>query len=141
MAQKTYNPLLVVITFKGNIISGFADGTFLMVERDTETFSKVIGASGEVCRVRSLDRSGKATITLLQSSVSNDILSAINTLDELTGEGVGAFLVSDLNGTTLLAAPNAWIEKPASAEFGKELSDREWVLALDQVEMGIGGIA
>ena len=84
-------------------------------------------------------RSARVTITLLQTSPSNDVLSAAAEADELAGTGVGTFLMTDLNGTTEAHAPNAWVAKPAAIEEGKEVGDREWVIDVDDLEQNIGG--
>lgn len=139
MSTKTYDPGLVVVSIGGNIISGFADGTFISVERTSDSFSKQVGADGEVTRVRSRDRSGSITLTLMASSLSNDILTALHKLDELSGTGVVPFLLKDLAGTTLVAAQSCWIRKPANVEFGKELSNREWALDANPIVMTVGG--
>lgn len=139
MAVKTYDPGLVVITVGGNVITGFADGTFINVERTSDSFSKTVGASGEVVRVRNRDTSGSITLTLLGSSLSNDTLSALAKIDELTGAGVVAFMLKDLAGTTLVAAESCWVKKPANVEFGKELSNREWTFDTGPTVMGVGG--
>ena len=58
-------------------ISGLTNGVFISVERDTDAFTKVVGADGEGMRSKSNDKSATITITLMQSSSSNDALSAI----------------------------------------------------------------
>jgi hypothetical protein len=141
MSTKTYDPGLVVVSIGGNIISGFADGTFINVERTSDSFSKQVGADGEVTRVRNRDRSGSITLTLMSSSLSNDILTALHKLDELSGTGVVPFLLKDLAGTTLVSAQSCWIRKPANVEFGKELSNREWTLDANPIDMTVGGNA
>ena len=140
MAQtKTYDPGEVRVIVGGNIIGGFADGTMITIERSENAFSLVIGADGQGCRVRSRNKSGKITLTLMQSSLSNNVLSTIAQADELTGEGVVPLLIEDGNGTTIVAVENCWIEKMASAEFSKDLGNREWPLACEQIDMFVGG--
>ena len=137
---KNYDPDRVVLALFGIPITGYADGTFINVERDTETFTKSIGAQGDVVRVRSRDKSGTITVTLMSSSPANDLLSARMILDEETGLGYGPALVKELNGTTLVKAGNAWIEKPPSVEYGKEDGTREWKIVCANLEMFVGGL-
>ncbi len=139
MATKLYDPEKVVITWGTALISGFAEGTFLEATRDEDAFFKKIGADGEVSRTRNKNKGGSVTITLLQTSASNDILSAAQVADELTGLGVFPLMIKDLLGTTLLVAPNAWVKKRADAEFAKEQTDREWILDCDQLTGIVGG--
>ncbi len=136
---KTYDPKQVACIFFGKILSGFADGTFVKVTRNEQTFNLKVGVDGEGARAKSNNKSGKIEFTLMQSSSSNDDLSAIAAADELSGEGVGAAVVKDASGTTLCAAATAWIQKPADADFGKEIGQRVWVIESDEIDMFIGG--
>lgn len=140
MSTKTYDPSQVLCSFLGNQLSGFADGTFVKVSRDEAGFMKMTGADGEVARARNKNKGGKITFTLMQSSASNDILSAAAASDEQTGTGIGALLIKDANGTTVVSVQNAWVEKLADSEFGKELGTREWSIDCDKIEMTVGGI-
>lgn len=137
---KTYDPARVVPTFAGRLISGFAEGTFIKVARNGDTFTVHVGSDGEVARSRSRNKSGQVEFTLMQGAASNDMLSAQLALDELAGTGAGAFQLQDFNGTTLLIAPAAWVKKLADAEYGNEAGNRVWVLELGQLEGTVGGI-
>ena len=141
MSVRTYDPKAVVITVGGAPMSGFADGTFLTVDRDENAFTKVTGADGTSTRVKSNNRSGSLTLTLKQSSPSNDILSGFAALDELTNSGVVPILIKDLSGNSLFFSATGWIQKYPSSDFAKEISNREWVMDLVDVDMFIGSNA
>jgi hypothetical protein len=138
MAVRTYDPKQVVITVGGVPMSGFADGTFLLVDRDEDAFSKVTGADGATTRVKSNNRGGSLTLTLKQSSPSNDVLSSFANLDELSNAGVVPILVRDLSGNSVYFSATGWIRKYPSSEFGKELNNREWVLDLADMDVFVG---
>jgi hypothetical protein len=136
----TYDPKAILFTFLGIPLSGFADGTFIKVERNDDTFKLVVGSDGESARARNRNRSGRITLTLLQTSPSNDYLSAAQRADELgIPGGKGPLLVKDVLGTTLINAPDAWIVKPPAAEFGREVGSREWVFESGDIDMLVGG--
>jgi len=141
MAVRTYDPKSVVITIGGVPMSGFADGTFLVVDRDENAFTKVTGADGTSTRVKSNNRSGSMTLTLKQSSPSNDVLSGFAALDELSNSGVVPILIKDLSGNSLFFSATGWVQKYPSSEFAKEISNREWVLDLVDVDMFVGSNA
>lgn len=141
MALRTYDPKQVVISIGGVPISGYADGTFLLIDRDENAFTKVTGADGTSTRVKSNNRAGSMTLTLKQSSPSNDVLSGFATLDELSNAGVVPILIKDLSGNSLYFSATGWIQKFPSSEFGKEISNREWVLDLVDVDMFVGSNA
>lgn len=138
--MRTWDPGKVTSVFAGAIITGFSDGSMVKASRNVDTFTLVKGADGEGCRIRSRDKSGRVTFSLMQSSASNDILSAIAELDESTGAGIGPLLIKDLNGTLVVAAQAAWIVKPADWEAAKTLSDREWVLEANDLFIAGGTI-
>ena len=139
MTVKNYNAKDVTIILAKSIMEGLADGTFVTAARTNDSFTLATGADGEGVRSQSNDKSGIITLTLLQSSQSNDVLSASAALDELQGDGVFEILIKDLNGTTVISAETAWVAKPADVEFGKESSEREWTITTDHLEMLVGG--
>lgn len=136
---KTYDPKDVAVTFGAKIISGYADGTFVTVERNEQTFNLKVGADGEGTRVKSNNKGGKITIVLMQSSASNDDLSAAAAADELSNNGVEPATVRDGSGRSIFGAATAWVQKQPNAEFGKEATTRTWVIETDEVDMFIGG--
>lgn len=139
MSVRSYDPGLVILTVGGVPINGFADGTFISVERSEDSFTKVSGADGIVSRARSRDKSGEITITLAQTSPSNDVLTALNSVDETTGAGVVPVLCKDLSGRSVLFSAFAWIRKPAGAAFAKEILDREWIMDCADLDMNVAG--
>ena len=139
MAAKTYSPKKVSISVAGVIITGYAEGTFVSVERSSDTFTKAVGSDGEVGRVHSADRSGLITLTLQQTSESNDVLSALQQVDELTLTGKFPVMVKDNNGTSLYTSGDAWIEKIADAEYSNDMSTREWRIACADLIAFTGG--
>jgi len=136
---RTYDASQVIVLAGGIPLSGFADGTFVSVERSSDAYTKVNGADGHTSRSKSCDKSGQATITLAQTSPANDILQGFATLDELSSNGVFPFAVKDLSGRTTFVSAHAWIKKIPNVSFGKEIENREWVLDLADVDMFIGG--
>ena len=136
---KNYDPAQLVVTFNGNPIVGFADGTMIKVTRKTPSFSLNIGTQGDGARVRSQDKSGEVMVTLQQTSPTNDYLSAQILLDEQFGTAYGPLLIKDLNGTTVLTAATAWLTKPADTEYSKELTTREWAFDCHELKMFVGG--
>lgn len=134
MALDKYDPASVVLAFAG-IVTGYADGSFIKAGRNEETWKLIVGADGRGCRVRNRNSSGRLTLTLMQTSPTNAILSALATLDEETGAGVTPLLLKDLNGVELIAAAEAWVVKPAEKGYGKDLGDREWVIELGDCKM------
>lgn len=139
MALKTYDPKQVSIIVGGFPLSGYADGTFVAIERDEDAFSLQIGADGEEARAKSNNLSGTITITLQQASEGNRILSDFAVADELTNSGVFPVLVKDSSGASIHAAEQAWVQKVAPAEYGREGAEREWVIQTGRLRSYVGG--
>lgn len=135
----TYNPKKVQVIIGDHIVTGYADGSFLSVERNSDQFQAITGADGESARVASADRSGLMTLTLMQTSESNDFLSAKLSEDEETNLGTFPVLIKDLQGTTLVQSAEAWVKKYATVEFGKDDAQREWVIETGDLRLVVGG--
>jgi hypothetical protein len=122
-----------------HILQGFADGEAFSLELDDDLYQKQAGADGDIARARRHGQAGNGKISLMQTSVSNDVLSAFAALDRLSNAGVFPLTVKDLLGTTTAFAAYAWIKKPPALALGKELATREWMLDLANTELFIGG--
>jgi hypothetical protein len=129
----TYDPRLVTVIFGGMPIDGFADGTFVGVEPSADRYTRVVGADGEVTRAKSVDNSHIVTITLLQSSRSNQFLSLVAQADRITSKGVLPLEIVDGSGSTVLAWSQAYIAKDPSWAYAKENTDRTWEFQTGQI--------
>ena len=138
---KTYDPKQYSLIVGGHIVGGFADGTFLTVARNNDTWALTMGADGEGARAKSNDKSGTLVFTLLQTSQSNSVLSGFHNADELNNAGQVPVLVKDNNGDTVIEATTAWVRKPADVELAKEITSREWTIETDNLTMLVGGNA
>lgn len=120
---------------------GTADGDFITIEQKADAFSLQIGTDGEGTRSKTNDRSAKMTVRLMQSSDTNDLLSATHELDKNTpgGPGVLPFIVKDMSGRTLHIAETAWIVRAPNAVFGREAGPREWVFETNFLTRVDGG--
>ena len=127
--------------FDTTIDSGFSDGDFVEVEYKTKQYSSKVGADGEVTRVRSLDRRATAKITLMQTSLGNNLLSQMLNAGLLdpNGNDIGTFQVRDRSGTALAHGDKAWVEAFPTFKRGAEAGTVEWTLEIAQLDMQIEG--
>lgn len=139
MAVWNYDPAEVIVTIGGVQLFGFADGTFLTIARDEQAFQKVTGADGRTSRAKSNNRGALVTITLKQTSPSNDVLSGFAVADEATNTGVVPMTVTDLSGRTLAFAESAWVQQIPNADFAKEISNRAWAIDCAAMSIFLGG--
>lgn len=135
----TFDPTQVNLVIAGQLITGYMDGTFIQVSRDEDTWLPITGADGRVARARNANRMGRITVTLMHTSPSNDVLSALHNQDYLTGVPPGAVLLSDGLGRTVLGGDDAFILKPADVEFDKQVTGRQWTLMVPRLDGTIGG--
>lgn len=135
----TYDPTQIVVIVGGAPMVGIADGTFVKVTRDEDSFKKYVGADGEVTRARNKNRGGTVEITLSQSSPSNDVLSAFAIAGEMGDGDIVPVMVQDLAGSTLEFAGEAWVKKPADSEYGKDVAGRAWVIDCASLDRMVGG--
>ena len=122
-------------------MSGFSDGTFLEIDRDEPTWNKIVGADGYVTRGKTNNFSGSLTLTLKQSSPSNDVLSGFMALDEVSNSAIVPILIKDLSGNSTYFAAQGWIKQYANSTFGKEINDREWTVDLADLDLFVGSNA
>lgn len=137
--MKEIDPKSILITWNKIDVSGFASDTFCEVEYDEDTFTDEVGADGEVVRIKNADERGSVTLTLSQASETNDLFSAMVIKDRKNSTGVGALMIKDLKGTSLYAADQAWIQKPAKAEHAKGHTNRVWIIRCAKLRVFIGG--
>ena len=135
----TYDPKKVTCNVGNAVISGFAAGTFVEVERSADAVAPLVGTQGEYAWALNRDRSGVITLTLMQVSQSNDVLFAMALADEQTGAGGRALTIQDLNGRTLVSSPEVRVLKTPTLSYGAEVAPREWRLVAGALELIIGG--
>lgn len=139
MATATYDPTRIVLLLGGVPISGFAQGSMVKAEHNADAFKLTVGGDGSTVRSKSPDRSGKVTISLLQTSDSNATLSSLALLDETTSAGMTPLLIKDMNGSSLWVAAEAWVMKRPAGDFEEEAKDRTWTLECADLEFYEGG--
>lgn len=135
--MKVYDADQVTIMIAGLLIdSGYDDGEFLRIEPEAPDFVDKVGTDGEVTRSKTNDRRATVSVILMQTSIGNAILSALNNTDRVgqNGAGVGPFLVRDKQGTSLYAGPECWISQPPTVSFDREPTAREWTIRVANME-------
>jgi hypothetical protein len=128
----TYDPKKVIITLGGVPIGGYADGTFVQVDPNSETWTKKVGADGEVSRSLSNDNTHTIQITLGQMSLSNAYLRTVMNADKLTGLGMLPLSFTDLNTAEMHFWPQAWVSTTPSLGRAKETTDTQWTIHTGQ---------
>jgi hypothetical protein len=139
METKTVDPAKRIFTVGATPITGFAEGTYIKVERANDDFTSYVGSTGEGARSRTRNRSGTFEITLMETSPDNDLLAGYAAADRASGVGMVPVTLRDLHGTTEAFAAEAWVKKLPAIEMGNTVGTRVWIIETCKLEMNPGG--
>jgi hypothetical protein len=125
---KSYNPNEVLVMVAGNPINDQI--VSVEIAPNSPEAEVVRGLDGVATRVVNNDHSYTVTLTLLASSVANNVLSAIMTAQRSGANpaGVGAFLCKNLITGEEIASAKCFIINAPSMAVGSELGERVWTL-------------
>lgn len=136
----SYAPSEVTITMAGLYsVTGFAEGTFVKIVKDTQQITTVRAMDGSMSRIKSPDKGWKIEISLAQSSPANDILSTLWNVDNVTGMGKFPLMIKDGSGSTMFMAATSWVEELPDIVFSNQMEVRTWRLAATDVLVNVGG--
>lgn len=140
MALLTYVPSQIDVSLAGFInISGFADGSFVEIRKDVTPYQTQAAMDGTTSRTFVFDTNYTITLTLAQSSQSNNDLNSLHALDLATQLGKVPLLIRDKSGSTVLFAPTAWIENYPDLVFSNNMESRQWVIKCTDAVLTVGG--
>ena len=134
-----------IILSKGDFvhrITGFADGTFVSMDRIVPTSEPYQGVGDNAfARVKRRVTAMNVTISLHQYSPSNTVLQALQVADANTpgNEWVFACTMKDMSGHTVVSSSNAIIAAPANASFSSSTETRDWAIYMFGSDLTIGG--
>jgi len=143
MAAKSFNLARCIVTVGTIPISGFGDGDAIVIAKDSDAWTKTVGADGEVCRHKTNNESGSITFNLMYSAAVTALLDALRTADALTGAGTVPINVTDLASGSEFFVPAAWLKKSPDVTLGREAGDRQFVFDCTRIidrHSGIPGI-
>jgi hypothetical protein len=137
---KQYNADEVLLECFGSVIQGAADGVFVEFDDNEDSIQVVVGTQGEVAVSRIVNPLGIATVRLMQTSDSNDVLSAQQRLTQ-NGRGLsgfGPFHLADLNGRTIVEG-RAIVMKNPKITIDRSAKEREWKILVVKTNRVDGG--
>lgn len=143
MAKNTlahYSPERVTVLLGGAVqISGFVDGTFITVSKDSAMYSTKESADGKPTRTFKKSSIFNVSLTLASTSDSNQLLTYTSGLDTLTQMGKFPLIIKDQLGGTLLFSLTSWIESLPDSDFSTTIDGRTWEIKCSQAVFNIGG--
>lgn len=138
-----YDPNKHIVSFGAITLYGPSMGTdeWINIVRESPAWEDAVGVDGEVTYSKINDDRATVTLTVMQSSVINDALTAHYNLDRRTPGGIGTrpFLMQDLNGTTRIFAEQARLVKSPDQTRGRTVGEVKWEFRLAQIIEAHGG--
>ncbi|ACJ71884.1 structural protein [Escherichia phage heid] len=132
-----YSPKDVVCSWNGIAIEGFAPDSFLRLQRTSPLVTPVVGAGGQVALTRNADKTGTIEIELMQTSLSNQMLSAIQAKQdnmELEEDISSNFVIYDPSGSVLATGINAWLQELPQIELGRDQNSKTWIFGCEKLD-------
>lgn len=140
--MKNYDSNEVSVGFAGrDLATSRADGDFVQLAFTGELYGMKAGADGEVTRFKLNDRSGKCTLTFLNTSEAHRVLTALYNEAEasVNGSDVAPLQVRSRSTGLSYHADLAWISKAPDIAFGKEVGDVAWEISYERLEPQVEG--
>lgn len=140
--MKEYSFQNIIFLVNGVDITGFDEGDdVIALARINDSAAHKIGTDGEMTLSISADRSGTATIRLMQSSNLNAYLSGLINAQE-NGAFVPIFAqMKDVKGGDFGSGTQGYIKRPADMVRGTNANSQEWVIVLERLDMlHVGGV-
>lgn len=139
MTLATYMPDACTFLAFGIPLDGFVAGTFISVTKDINPFTTVKTPDGTVARLYNSDQTYTIALTLYSGSDSNDVLTKLWQLDEITQRGKFPVFIKDGSGSDLFFSTTSWIESIPPIVKSDNFEARTWVIRSSQAVINIGG--
>ena len=101
-----------MVTFMGVQLFEFGKGEFLTLTPRNKPWNEEEGTHGALIRIGVPAQAYDAKVSLLKGSVVNGFLSSQVALDLTTGQGIGAMIVKDLDGASLITGAVSYFYPP-----------------------------
>jgi len=128
----------VLVTAMGVPVMEFQEGDSVAVEYTEDDWTVVQGHGGMVMRAKRPNAIAEMTLSLMQGSLSLDLIRQAADADRLTGRGALPSSVVDTNGQTRMSCEASWLKKPMSIGFATEPGAVEVVLVCSGAKIAVG---
>lgn len=132
--------LVISLDDEVHIVGGYSEGTMVSVTRTTPLSTYVNGGDDSGMRVFRKNSAGSMTITLMQTSGTNDFMTMWAKKDiEMRGY-LGKVTFVDASGRSSFTGTDCFVESLPDAGFGTDGTDnRTWVIYCRKLDQHIGG--
>ena len=138
--------VVIVIQHKASgmvhTVGGYAEDSNISIEMNADkTYNKHVSVDNVHSRIYNADTSGSITVSLAQTSASNDVLTWLYKYDVASRNGDGLFtlLIRDGSGRSFYFSDEAWISDLPDAQFGNGMNNRDWMFDTSRMDTVHGG--
>lgn len=141
----SYSPEDVVIILSGNgfshTVNGYVDGSFVNITRLVLGSEPYSGADVTNARIVRANHNSTVTLSLSQTSESNDVLSQLLKNDSITRDSTWLFslLIKDNTGRSQYFSRQCYIGGHPDSTFSTAIDQRDWLIHCTKLEQNIGG--
>jgi hypothetical protein len=138
MAARTYSLGDVSFIWNNIPVTEYSDSDSVAITFPEDDWLITQGHHGAVVRSKKPNSVVEITLKVMQGSPVNDSLSAARNADQISGLGVGALLIKDLRGSSLLSSAQCWVHKMPDLNLATEAGEVEWQLRAANPQINIG---
>lgn len=118
-----YSPKDVILSIGGYQLTGWQS---INITRTLKSFQVIKGIRGKNTRVPTPDTSATITISLLQSSASNEVMSSILSNDIIKGTSRITLTLKDKSGSSVFSSVEAYITGYPTTAYTGQFEYRQW---------------
>lgn len=120
-------------------IDGYVDGTFISIDKDEMPFTVIRLPDGTIARRYNNSQTYSIAITLHNGAETNNLLTKLWQIDEITQRGKFPLLIKDQSGSDLFFSTESWIESIPTLAKSNGVDARTWVIRSANATINIGG--
>lgn len=136
----TYSPEEVVILLGGVYqVKGLSEDSFVRVKKAKDAFTSRSTPDGTIARMYNKSAEYDVELQIMDMSSSNDVLTKLWQLDEITQKAKFPLFIKDNSGSGLFFSPTSWVQAPSSWDLGGGSSTRTWVIKSAGGVINVGG--
>lgn len=145
LASYVPDEVVIIITHDASGTShrvvGYMQDSFVTIARAEDSWTHETSADGKATRINNANDSGTIVIDIMQSSASNDYLTALYNYDKQykNNKGVFSIIVKDGSGRSMDRSDEAYISTYPERVYGNGINGRTWTISCTQMESYVGG--
>ena len=133
MALPIYSSKDVKVNWLGAPLTGFSSDTFITFSYNSDNTDEKVGADGQYEISVSPDSTGTCTLTLLQESEGNLILSGAQNALKLGTVVSGTLTITDPSGSVLAVLRDCHIKTATEVNLAATTQDRSWTFFVGEL--------